>query len=180
MSGQGPWYNLMTRPVIQFDQRQDAEAKIITSDRFHETFGPKRPASGLFQNPVTRRDLTTPCEDDKTRPMRVNDAPEGLIITKSSSSPRELIPQSPSFNWQDVGVSVQPQTWRARSATRRFRVRSKAIGVPFPLSAPPCRSLLKACTVWGRRSGGSGWPYQLFLFVLIPRGVHPRRVYIQA
>ncbi|KAJ5208602.1 hypothetical protein N7449_002981 [Penicillium cf. viridicatum] len=77
----------MTRPVIQFDRRQDAEAKITTSGRFHETFGPKRPASGLFQNPVTRRDLTTPCEDDKTRPMRVNDAPEGLIIAKPSSSP---------------------------------------------------------------------------------------------
>ncbi|KAJ6079394.1 hypothetical protein N7467_009147 [Penicillium canescens] len=59
----------MARAVLQFGRRQDAEAKLGTSGSFHETFGPKRPASGLFQNPVTRRDLTTPCEDDRTRPM---------------------------------------------------------------------------------------------------------------
>ena len=77
----------MARAVLQFGRRQDAEAKLGTSGSFHETFGPKRPASGLFQNPVTRRDLTTPCEDDRTRPMRVNDTPEGLIIAKSSNGP---------------------------------------------------------------------------------------------
>lgn len=83
----GALSQFMTRSVIQFDRHQDAEAKITTSGSFHETFGPKRPASGLFQNPVTRRDLTTPCEDDRTRPMRVNDTPEGLIISKASSGP---------------------------------------------------------------------------------------------
>lgn len=81
----GALSQIITISDIQFGQRQDAEAERTMSRNFHETFGPKRPASGLFQNPVTRRDLTTPCEDDNPRPMRVNDAPEGLVIVKTSN-----------------------------------------------------------------------------------------------
>lgn len=45
----------------------------------------------------------------------------------------------------EVEVSVQPETWRARSATRRFRV--KPPGYHFPPLCPSCR-LLRARTVW--------------------------------
>ncbi|KAJ5500085.1 hypothetical protein N7453_009136 [Penicillium expansum] len=135
----GALSQFMTRPVIQFDRHQDAEAKITTSGSFHETFGPKRPASGLFQNPVTRRDLTTPCEDDRTRPMRVNDVPEGLIIAKASSGPGTH-PAITIIQLTEVEVSVQPETWRARSATRRFRV--KPPGYHFP-SLPPMQVVVE-------------------------------------
>ncbi|KAJ5468335.1 hypothetical protein N7475_006087 [Penicillium sp. IBT 31633x] len=83
----GALSQFIAHAVIQFGRRQAAEAEMATSGSFHETFGPKRPASGLFQNPVTRRDLTTPCEDDRKSPMRANEAPEDLIIAKASNGP---------------------------------------------------------------------------------------------
>lgn len=64
--------------------------------------------------------------------MRVNDAPEGLIIAKASSGPGNH-PAIIIVQLTEVEVSVQPETWRARSATGRFRVKPPG---HFP-SLPP-------------------------------------------
>lgn len=133
-----------------------------TSGNFHETFGPKRPASGLFQNPVTRRDLTTPCEDDRTRPMRVNDAPEGLTIVKTSNGPGAP-PAINNISTTEVAVPVQPETWRARSATTRVSCESHRVLFPSLCS---CRPWGKTCA----QSGGKGRSWLSFSGVDTARG----------
>jgi hypothetical protein len=54
----------------------------------------------------------------------------------------------------EVEVSVQPETWRARSATRRFRVKPPGI---IPLSAPYAGRREHA---WGIKAEGLEGPGQ--------------------